>query len=60
MLHLRYYEIDTGKCGRRSNDNWWILNPDDADNEMVNYMQIKQWAPEEGRLKNFIAPDVLW
>ena len=60
MLYLRHYEIDTGKCGPRQSDNWWFLDPNEADNEMINYMQIKQWGPEADRLDHIIANNVLW
>lgn len=58
-INNEHYEIDTGKCGPRSEDNWWLRDPNEADNEMINYMQIKQWGPKAGRLNYSITPDVL-
>ena len=60
ILHFRHYEIDTGKCGPRLSDNWWFHDPNEAENEMINYMQIKQWGPEAGRLSHTITNNVLW
>ena len=46
--------------GPRDKDNWWFRDPNEAKNDMINYMQIKQWGPEADRLDSTIANDVLW
>ena len=60
---FRHYEIDTGKCQpNATTDNQWIVDPKNnaADNEMINYMQIKQWGPYADRLEDHITETANW
>ena len=59
-LFSRHYVFDTGKCSPKEGDNWWILDNNGNDNEMINYMQIKQWGPYIDRKDTYIREDVLW
>jgi len=73
--HNENYEIDTGKCGPRTMDNWWLEDPESSSlkdwdglewgqklkgsNDMINYMQIKQWGPEADNLGYILENDIL-
>ena len=41
-------------------DNWWLDDPEASDNDMINYMQIKQWGPEADNINYIIDQDVVW
>ena len=55
---FRYYEVDTGQCKPKKDDNWWITT--NEDNIMKNYLQIKRWGPTANRLAKYIKMDTLW
>ena len=59
---FRHYEIDTGKCKPYGDDNEWIIDweNNNANNDMINYMQIKRWGPYEDRLDKYITKTTNW
>ena len=59
---FRHYEIDTGKCKPYLDDNEWIVDWENtnANNDMINYMQIKKWGPYEDRLDKYITKTTNW